>query len=133
MKELVDYIARELVENPDDVVTTEEWDGSRYVVHLDVAEGDMGKVIGRGGRVAEAMRALLKVSAARQDTRAVLDIEIAPPRKSSASRSSVCMVCGSPHCADAPAARTRARTGVRRVMADAPVKEEGGATPPGPP
>jgi predicted RNA-binding protein YlqC (UPF0109 family) len=74
MKELVDYIARELVEAPDEVVTTEEWDGNRYVIHLDVAEGDMGKVIGRGGRVAEAMRALLKVSAARQDTRAVLDI-----------------------------------------------------------
>jgi predicted RNA-binding protein YlqC (UPF0109 family) len=74
MKELVDYIARELVEAPDEVVTTEEWDGNRYVIHLDVAEGDMGKVIGRGGRVAEAMRSLLKVSAARQDTRAVLDI-----------------------------------------------------------
>lgn len=74
MKELVEYIAKELVEAPDDVVTTEEWDGNRYVIHLDVAEGDMGKVIGRGGRVAEAMRALLKVSAARQDTRAVLDI-----------------------------------------------------------
>jgi predicted RNA-binding protein YlqC (UPF0109 family) len=74
MKELVDYIARELVEAPDEVVTTEEWDGNRYVIHLDVAEGDMGKVIGRGGRVAEAMRALLKVSAARQDARAVLDI-----------------------------------------------------------
>ena len=46
-------------------MTTEEWDGQRYLVHLDVAETDMGKVIGRGGRVAEAMRALLKVSAAR--------------------------------------------------------------------
>jgi predicted RNA-binding protein YlqC (UPF0109 family) len=74
MKELIDYIARELVENPDEVETTEEWDGQRYLVHLDVAEGDMGKVIGRGGRVAESMRTLLKVSAARQDTRAVLDI-----------------------------------------------------------
>ena len=74
MKELVDYIARSLVENPDEVVTTEEWDGQRYLVHLDVAESDMGKVIGRGGRVAEAMRSLLKVSAAKQDTRAVLDI-----------------------------------------------------------
>jgi uncharacterized protein len=74
MKELVDYIARALVENPDEVVTTEEWDGQRYLVHLDVAESDMGKVIGRGGRVAEAMRSLLKVAAAKQDTRAVLDI-----------------------------------------------------------
>ena len=74
MKELVDYIAKSLVENPDEVVTTEEWDGQRHLIHLDVAESDMGKVIGRGGRVAEAMRALLKVSAAKQDTRAVLDI-----------------------------------------------------------
>ncbi|MPZ48001.1 MAG: KH domain-containing protein [Dehalococcoidia bacterium] len=74
MKELIDYVARSLVENPDEVQTTEEWDGQRYVVHLDVAETDMGKVIGRGGRVAEAMRSLLKVAAARQDTRAVLDI-----------------------------------------------------------
>jgi predicted RNA-binding protein YlqC (UPF0109 family) len=74
MKELVDYIARSLVEEPDAVETTEEWDGHRYLIHLDVASDDMGKVIGRGGRVAEAMRALLKVAAARQDTRAVLDI-----------------------------------------------------------
>jgi predicted RNA-binding protein YlqC (UPF0109 family) len=74
VKELVDYVARELVENPEEVVTTEEWDGHRWVIHLDVADGDMGKVIGRGGRVAEAMRSLLKVAAARQDTRAVLDI-----------------------------------------------------------
>ena len=74
MKELIDYIARGLVENPDEVETTEEWDGQRHVIHLDVAESDMGKVIGRGGRVAEAMRSLLKVAAARGDTRAVLDI-----------------------------------------------------------
>jgi predicted RNA-binding protein YlqC (UPF0109 family) len=74
VKELIDYVARSLVENPDEVETTEEWDGQRYVVHLEVAETDMGKVIGRGGRVAEAMRSLLKVAAARQDTRAVLDI-----------------------------------------------------------
>ena len=74
MKEIVDYIARSLVENPDEVATTEEWDGQRFLIHLDVAEGDMGKVIGRGGRVAEAMRALLKVAAARRDTRVALDI-----------------------------------------------------------
>jgi predicted RNA-binding protein YlqC (UPF0109 family) len=74
VKLLIEYIARSLVENPDDVVVTDDWDGYRYVVHLDVAETDMGKVIGRGGRVAEAMRSLLKVAAARQDARAVLDI-----------------------------------------------------------
>ena len=74
MQELIEYVARALVENPDEVVVTEEWDGYRFVVHLDVAESDMGKVIGRGGRVAEAMRSLLKVAAARHDARAVLDI-----------------------------------------------------------
>lgn len=74
MQELIEYVARSLVENPEEVQVTEEWDGYRFVVHLDVAESDMGKVIGRGGRVAEAMRSLLKVAAARQDARAVLDI-----------------------------------------------------------
>jgi uncharacterized protein len=74
MQELIEYVAKSLVENPEEVQVTEEWDGYRFVVHLDVAESDMGKVIGRGGRVAEAMRSLLKVAAARQDARAVLDI-----------------------------------------------------------
>ena len=74
MKELIEYIATSLVEHLDDVEVTEEWDGHRHVVHLDVNEEDMGKVIGRGGRVAESMRSLLKVASANQDTRAVLDI-----------------------------------------------------------
>lgn len=74
MTELIEFIARNLVEKPDKVEVTEEWDGYRHLLHLDVDDADMGKVIGRGGRVAEAMRALLKVAAAKQDTRAVLDI-----------------------------------------------------------
>jgi uncharacterized protein len=74
MKELIEYIARNLVEKPDEVEVSEEFDGYRHVLHLEVADSDMGKVIGRGGRVAESMRALLKVAAARQDARAVLDI-----------------------------------------------------------
>jgi predicted RNA-binding protein YlqC (UPF0109 family) len=74
VKELIEYVARSLVENPDEVRVTEEWDGQRHVIHLDVADSDMGKVIGRGGRVAESMRALLKVASAREDTRAILDI-----------------------------------------------------------
>jgi predicted RNA-binding protein YlqC (UPF0109 family) len=74
MKDLVEYMARNLVEHEDEVVVTDDFDGHRHVLHLDVAESDMGKVIGRGGRVAEAMRSLLKVAAAKQDTRAVLDI-----------------------------------------------------------
>jgi uncharacterized protein len=74
MKELIEYVARSLVENPDEISVTEEWDGHRHVIHLDVADSDMGKVIGRGGRVAESMRALLKVASAKEDTRAILDI-----------------------------------------------------------
>jgi predicted RNA-binding protein YlqC (UPF0109 family) len=74
MKELIEYMARNLVEHEDEVVVNDDFDGHRHVLHLDVAESDMGKVIGRGGRVAEAMRSLLKVAAAKQDTRAVLDI-----------------------------------------------------------
>ena len=74
MKELIEYIARSLVAEPDEVKVAEEWDGYRNRLHLEVAEADMGKVIGRGGRVAEAMRTLLKVAAAKKDTRAVLDI-----------------------------------------------------------
>jgi predicted RNA-binding protein YlqC (UPF0109 family) len=74
MKELIEYIAQSLVENKDEVVVSDDFDGHRHLIHLDVADGDMGKVIGRGGRVAESMRALLKVAAAKQDTRAVLDI-----------------------------------------------------------
>jgi predicted RNA-binding protein YlqC (UPF0109 family) len=74
MKDLVEYMARNLVEHEDEVAVTDDFDGHRHVLHLDVAESDMGKVIGRGGRVAEAMRSLLKVAAAKQDTRAVLDI-----------------------------------------------------------
>ena len=75
MKELIEYIARSLVTEPDAVVVTEEeWQGNRHRIHLEVADADMGKVIGRGGRVAETMRALLKVAAAKQDARAFLDI-----------------------------------------------------------
>ena len=74
MKELVEYMARNLVENEDEVVVTDTFDDYRHIFHLDVNESDMGKVIGRGGRVAEAMRSLLKVAAAKNDTRAVLDI-----------------------------------------------------------
>ena len=52
MKELIEYMAKAMVENPDEVEVTEYEDGHRTIIHLDVAQGDMGKVIGRGGRVA---------------------------------------------------------------------------------
>lgn len=74
MKELVEFIARTLVDSPDDVKVYEEDDRGRVIVRLEVAEDDYGKVIGKGGRVAQAMRALLKVAAVRQEVYASLDI-----------------------------------------------------------
>jgi len=74
MKELIEFLARSLVDNPDDVRVEEEQDEDRVVLRLYVAEGDMGKVIGKQGRIANAMRDLLKVAAARQGTRASLEI-----------------------------------------------------------
>ena len=74
MKELVEYMARGLVDNPDEVRVEEEEDRDRIVFHLEVAEGDMGKVIGKEGRIANAMRNLLKVAATRSNTRVSLEI-----------------------------------------------------------
>ena len=74
MKELIEFLARSLVDNPDDVQVEEEHDGDRVVIRLYVADGDMGKVIGKEGRIANAMRNLLKVAAARQGTRVSLEI-----------------------------------------------------------
>jgi predicted RNA-binding protein YlqC (UPF0109 family) len=74
MKELIEYIARSLVDSPDDVVVTEEDDGDQIVFHLKVAEEDMGRVIGKQGRIANAMRTLLKVAAIRRGERAILEI-----------------------------------------------------------
>jgi predicted RNA-binding protein YlqC (UPF0109 family) len=75
MKELIEFVARQLVDSPDDVhVEEEEDEDGRIIVFLDVADDDMGKVIGKQGRIANAMRDLLKVSATRQDVRASLEI-----------------------------------------------------------
>ena len=74
MKELIEYIAKAIVDSPDKVEVTEEDAGDYFVYHLIVAEEDMGKVIGKEGRIANAMRALLKVTAIRNGTRATLEI-----------------------------------------------------------
>ena len=74
MKELIEFLARALVDEPDAVEVEEEEDGDRIIYHLYVADDDMGKVIGKQGRIANAMRDLLKVAATRQDTRASLEI-----------------------------------------------------------
>jgi predicted RNA-binding protein YlqC (UPF0109 family) len=74
MKELIEFMARAIVDYPDEVEVTEEDTQDEIVLHLMVAESDMGKVIGKQGRIANAMRTLLKVSAIRKGTRAVLEI-----------------------------------------------------------
>jgi predicted RNA-binding protein YlqC (UPF0109 family) len=74
MKDLIEFLARSLVDLPDEVRVEEEQDDDRVILRLYVAEGDMGKVIGKQGRIANAMRDLLKVAAARQGGRASLEI-----------------------------------------------------------
>ncbi len=74
MKDLIEYMARAIVENPDEVVVTEEEEEDRIVYHLRVSESDMGRVIGKEGRIANAMRTVLRVAAIRKGTRAVLEI-----------------------------------------------------------
>jgi predicted RNA-binding protein YlqC (UPF0109 family) len=71
MKELIEYIARAIVDNPDEVAVREESDGDRVIYYLTVSEPDMGKVIGKQGRIANAMRTLLKVARQERCTRAL--------------------------------------------------------------
>ena len=75
MRALIEYLARALTRHPDDVVVEEEQHGDRIVFHLYVNEDDKGRVIGRDGRIANAMRSLLHVAAVRAGVRASLDIE----------------------------------------------------------
>jgi len=74
MKDLIEYIAKSIVRAPDDVKVTEESDDDGVVVKLEVAEDDKGRVIGRQGRVAEAMRTLLRVAATKDGIRVRLEI-----------------------------------------------------------
>jgi len=75
MKDLVEFMARSLVDDPSAVQVDEQWHGDRVVLRLEVAEPDKGKVIGKQGRIANAMRTLLKIAATRDGARASLDIE----------------------------------------------------------
>lgn len=74
MGEVIEYLAKGLVDNPEEVRVTETRDGDRVEVRLDVGEDDWGKVIGKGGRIASSMRALVKVAAVREDVRVHLEI-----------------------------------------------------------
>ena len=74
MKELVETIAKALVDHPEEVTVTEKVDGKNVEINLHVANGDMGKVIGKQGRIAKALRAVVKVAATKEDKKVVVDI-----------------------------------------------------------
>ena len=74
MKQLVEVIAKSLVENPDEVVVTETEKDDAIVVELKVGPADMGKVIGRQGRIAKAIRTVVKAAASRDDKKVIVDI-----------------------------------------------------------
>ena len=75
MKELVEVIAKALVDNPDAVSVTEKEEGEETVLELTVDPSDMGKVIGKQGRIAKAIRSVVKAAASREDKKAVLEIQ----------------------------------------------------------
>ena len=72
--ELVEYLARKLVEKPDEVKVEEFDEDDAYVIELTVASEDLGRVIGRGGRIARAMRTLVRAGGAHGDRRVLLEI-----------------------------------------------------------
>ena len=74
MKELVEVIAKALVTHPESVVVTEKTTDGEIVLTLTVDPSDMGKVIGKQGRIAKAIRTVLKAQAVRDDVRVTLDI-----------------------------------------------------------
>ena len=74
MKELVEVIAKALVENPDEVVVTQKEEGKNITVELHVAPSDMGTVIGKQGRIAKAIRSVVKAASSKDNKR--VDVEI---------------------------------------------------------
>ncbi len=74
MKDLIEYIAKTLVDHPDHVQVRQSGGGSRVRIELSVAKDDMGRVIGKGGKVANSIRTLLRVAAEREGKQATLDV-----------------------------------------------------------
>ncbi len=74
MKELVEVITKALVDCPDEVVVTEREEKKTTVLEVRVADSDMGKVIGKQGRIAKAIRSVVKAAAAKEDKKVVVDI-----------------------------------------------------------
>ena len=74
MKELVEVIAKALVDNPNEVVVTESEKEDEIIIELKVASNDMGKVIGKQGRIAKALRTVVKAAASRENKKVSVDI-----------------------------------------------------------
>lgn len=74
MKELIEYLAKNLTAEPKKVLVDEEDIDGRNIIKLHVAEEDMGKIIGKGGRIIKAIRTLLKIRAIRQNRRVYLEL-----------------------------------------------------------
>ncbi|WP_333652993.1 KH domain-containing protein [Lacrimispora sp.] len=75
MKELVEVIARALVDNPDQVVVAETVKDDEIILELTVAPSDMGKVIGKQGRIAKAIRSVVKAAASKEDKKVTVEIQ----------------------------------------------------------
>ena len=74
MKELVEVITKALVDDPESVVVNEREERKTTVLEVHVADSDMGKVIGKQGRIAKAIRSVVKAAAAKEDKKEVVDI-----------------------------------------------------------
>ena len=74
MKELVEVIAKALVDDPESVVVNEREEKKTTVLEVRVAESDMGKVIGKQGRIVKAIRSVVKAAAAKEDKKVIVDI-----------------------------------------------------------
>ena len=75
MKELVEIIAKALVDNPDEVVVSETEKDKVIVVDLKVAQSDMGKVIGKSGRIAKSIRTVVSAASAKSDKKVIVEID----------------------------------------------------------
>ena len=74
MKELLEYVAKSLAEFPDDVCVTETGAGQNVTLQLKVNENDMGRIIGKQGRIAKAIRSLVKAAAMKENKKATVEI-----------------------------------------------------------
>jgi predicted RNA-binding protein YlqC (UPF0109 family) len=74
MKELVEVIAKALVDSPDEVIVTQKEDNNSIIIELKVAPGDMGKVIGKQGRIAKSIRSVVKAVATKDNKKVIVEI-----------------------------------------------------------